>query len=185
MTFSVLVIWLQNDLSSCNYWSQFLNSIHTKWGRLWPRSGSFLCKIKIVNFCRKISGMYQKHTLLLRGIRGLVVRKINFAVTMVSCPGRKRRQGFWICCSHDLLWVILCIPWWRYEMEIFSALLAICAGNSPITGEFPTQRPVTRIFDVFFDLRLNKRFSKQSWCWWFETPSRPSWRHSNVHLLAH
>ena len=42
-------------------------------------------------------------------------------------------------------------------METFSALLAICAGNSPVTGEFPTQRPVTGNFDVFFDLRLNKR----------------------------
>ena len=39
-------------------------------------------------------------------------------------------------------------------------LLASCAGNSPITGEFPAQRPVTRSFDVFFDLRPNKRFSK-------------------------
>ena len=45
-------------------------------------------------------------------------------------------------------------------METFSALLAICAGNSPVPGEFPTQRPVTRSFDVFFDLRLNKRLSK-------------------------
>ena len=39
-------------------------------------------------------------------------------------------------------------------MEAFSALLAICAWNSPVTGEFPTQRPVTRSFDVFFDLRI-------------------------------
>ena len=46
-------------------------------------------------------------------------------------------------------------PWWRHEMEPFSALLAICARNSPATGEFPAQRPVTRSFDVFFDLRLN------------------------------
>ena len=38
-------------------------------------------------------------------------------------------------------------------METFSALLAICAGNSPAPGEFPSQRPVTRSFDVFFDLR--------------------------------
>ena len=45
--------------------------------------------------------------------------------------------------------------WWRHQMEPFSALLAICAGNSPVTGEFPTQRPVTRSCDVFFDLRLN------------------------------
>ena len=48
--------------------------------------------------------------------------------------------------------------WWRHQMETFSALLAICAGNSPVPGEFPTQRPVTRSFDVFFDLRLNKRW---------------------------
>ena len=46
-------------------------------------------------------------------------------------------------------------------------------------GEFPTQRPVTRSFGVFFDLRLNKRLNKQSWGWWFETLSRPSWRHRN------
>ena len=36
-----------------------------------------------------------------------------------------------------------------------SALLVLCAGNSPVPGEFPTQRPVTRSLDVFFDLRLN------------------------------
>ena len=48
-------------------------------------------------------------------------------------------------------------------METFSALLAICVGNSPMTGELPAQRPVTRSFDVFFDLRLNKRLSKQWW----------------------
>ena len=55
-------------------------------------------------------------------------------------------------------------------------LLAFSAGNSPDTGESPSQRPVTQFFDVFFDLRLDKRLSKQSWGWWFETPSRPSWR---------
>ena len=60
-----------------------------------------------------------------------------------------------------------------------SALLAICAGNSPVTGEFPAQRPVTRSFDVFFDLRQNKCLSKQWWGWWFESPSRPLWRHCN------
>ena len=45
-------------------------------------------------------------------------------------------------------------------METFSGLLAICAGNSTLTGEFPAQSPVTRIFDIFFDLRLNEWFSK-------------------------
>ena len=69
--------------------------------------------------------------------------------------------------------------WRRHQMGTFSALLALCAGNSPITGEFPTQRPVTRSFDVFFDLRLNKWLSKQSRGWWFETPLCPLWRHRN------
>ena len=53
------------------------------------------------------------------------------------------------------------------------------AGNSPVPGEFRAQRPVMRSFDIFFDLRLNKRLSKQSWGWWFETPLRPLWRHRN------
>ena len=39
-------------------------------------------------------------------------------------------------------------------METFSALLALCAGNSPVNVEFPAQRPVTQSFDVFFDQGL-------------------------------
>ena len=64
-------------------------------------------------------------------------------------------------------------------METFSALLAICAGNSPVPGEFPTQRPVMRSFDVYFDMHPNKRLSKQSWGWRFETLSQPFWRNRN------
>ena len=62
-------------------------------------------------------------------------------------------------------------------METFSALLVLCAGN---TGEFPSQRPVTRSFDLFFDLSLNKRLSEQSRRRWFEMPSYPLWSHCNV-----
>ena len=64
-------------------------------------------------------------------------------------------------------------------METFSALLALCAGNLSAIGEFPAQRPVTRSFDVYFDLRLNKRLSKQPWGWWFVMPSWSLWRHCN------
>ena len=52
-------------------------------------------------------------------------------------------------------------------------------GDFTGLGEFPTQRPVTRSFDIFFDLRLNKRLSKQPCGWWFETPSWSLWRHCN------
>ena len=69
---------------------------------------------------------------------------------------------------------------WLHEMETFSALLALCEGNSPVTGEIPWRRPVTQSFDVFFVLRLNKRLRKQSRRRGFETQSRPLWRHCNV-----
>ena len=71
-------------------------------------------------------------------------------------------------------------------METFSTLLALCVGNSPVnspvTGEFPTQRPVMRSFDFFFDLRLNKWLCKQSWCGWFETPTCSLWGHRNDNI---
>ena len=63
--------------------------------------------------------------------------------------------------------------------NIFRVTGPLC-GEFTGPGEFPTQRPVTRSFDVYFDLRLNKRLSKQSWGWWFETLSRSLWRHRNV-----
>ena len=71
------------------------------------------------------------------------------------------------------------VTWWCYQMETFSTLLALCVGNSPVTGEFPAQKPVTWSFDVFFDLCLNKQLSKQLWGWWFETILHPLWRHCN------
>ena len=57
-------------------------------------------------------------------------------------------------------------------METFSALLVLSVRNSPVTGEFPSQRPLTRSYGVFFDLHLDKRLSWQSRRWWFDTPSR-------------
>ena len=62
--------------------------------------------------------------------------------------------------------------------NIFRVTGPLC-GEFTGPGEFPTQRPVTRNFDVFFDLRLNKPLSKQSWGWWFETLSCSLWRHRN------
>ena len=80
---------------------------------------------------------------------------------------------------NDVTWV----PW-RFNM------MTLSNGNifrvtGPLCREFtghrriPSQRPVTRSFDAFFDLRLNKRLSKQSWVWWFEKPSCSLWRHCN------
>ena len=86
----------------------------------------------------------------------------------LCCWGRKatliRRE-----CDHDDV-----IKWKHFRVT--GPLCGKFTGH----GEFPSQRPVTRSFDVFFDLRGNKRLRKQSWGWWFETQSRSLWRHCNA-----
>ena len=93
--------------------------------------------------------------------------------------GLCRYWQMWKCRVESVSYLVHGLTWWRHQMETFSGLLAFCAGNSSVTGEFPTQKPVTRSFDVFFDLRLNNRFRKQSWGWWFEMTLCPLWRHCN------
>ena len=91
------------------------------------------------------------------------------------------------------LWIV---PWMIHAVQDLSSfcicfMMTSSNGNifrvpGHLCGEFtdprwiPAQRPVTRSFDVFFDLHLNKRLSKQWWGWWFETPSCPLWRHRNI-----
>ena len=67
--------------------------------------------------------------------------------------------------------------------NIFRVTGPLC-GEFTGPGEFPTQRPVTRSFGVFFDLRQNKRLSKQPWGWWFEMPSWSLWRQCNGSSLS-
>ena len=98
--------------------------------------------------------------------------KMNKQWTLLSCYDH---HSEWEVCRKPCTYVCA-DTWWRHQMETFSALLALCVGNSLVTGKFPAQRPVTWRFGVF-DLHLNKRLSKQSWGWWFETPSRSLWRH--------
>ena len=69
---------------------------------------------------------------------------------------------------------------WRHQMESFSVSIALCAWNSPVTGEFLSQRPVMRSLDVAFNMCLNKRLSKQSWGWRFYMPSCSLWRHTAI-----
>ena len=72
------------------------------------------------------------------------------------------------------------LTWWRHQNgSIFRVTGPLC-GELTGSGEYPAQRPVTQSFDVFFDLRPNKRLSKQPWGWWFQTPSWSLWRHCNV-----
>ena len=78
--------------------------------------------------------------------------------------GENARDTVVACVTRNFTYLVRG-PWWRHQMETFSALLALRAGNSSVTGEFPSQRPVTCSFDIFLDLRQNKRLSKQSWGW--------------------
>ena len=83
------------------------------------------------------------------------------------------------CCGYGTLYVsILYMAWWRHQMETFSALLALCAVNSPHKDQWHVE------LWCFFYLHLNKRLSKQSRRWWFETPSRPLWCHCNWMILG-
>ena len=93
------------------------------------------------------------------------------------------------------------LGWWKnflsfaiYVIYSFNKISVIMMTSSnenifrvtgPLCGEFPSQRPVSRKFDVFLDLCLNKRLSKHSWGWWFETPSRPLWSQCNVCVCCH
>ena len=79
-----------------------------------------------------------------------------------------------LCCYpiHTIWMRVKSTAWWRHQMETFSPLLGLCVGNSPVTDDFPTQRPVTRSFEVFFDLRMNQQLSKHCSRRWFETSSR-------------
>ena len=70
--------------------------------------------------------------------------------------------------------------WWRHQIEAYFRVTGHFCGDFTGPGEFPAQRPVTRSFGVFFDLRPNKRLSKHWWGWWFETSSSPFWRYCNV-----
>ena len=113
------------------------------------------------------SGSFFLITVINYMYKGVIVEIWNFYNTYLCTATLKKWKLSW------------CLSWWHHQMEPSSALLVLCAVNSAVT----TQRPVTRSFDVYFDLRLNKRLSKQSWGWWFETPSRSLWRRSNVMMM--
>ena len=129
-----------------------------------------LCELAVVLFCetsatgRKACGGFVKRTLVSLQWRH---RHLDYFFNGLFWLTADKTSTFW---KRGRLWgestfpsscaesvSTSCHPWWRHQMEIFSALLALCARNSPVTGDFPAQRPVTRSFDVFFDLRLNKR----------------------------
>ena len=106
----------------------------------------------------------------------------NLKPVQIASSGRLIQGcGQWLTsmCG-NFLWFVL--PWWHHQMETFSLLLALSAGNSPVVS--PHKGPVTQSLDVFFDLHLNKRLNKQSSRRWFEMPLRSLWRHYNAEMTT-
>ena len=89
---------------------------------------------------------------------------LNLSSVILSpfCPGETRQSA-----------------WWRLQLEIFSALLLLSCGEFTVHWWIPLTKASDAEFEVFFDLRLNKRLSKQSRCRWFEMAVRSLWRHTN------
>ena len=69
-----------------------------------------------------------------------------------------------------------------FVLLMYAIYMMMSSNGNIFRWPFVRNSPVTLRFDVFLDLRLNKRLSKQPWGWWFETPSRTLWRHRNGHL---
>ena len=160
--------WTKNALRTCKQ-----PSVRSKW--IWENThGMYFNYFKIRRMIMMTQtldlSIYHWNTICLGLCLQDVYSTTNFTDNVLRC--------------FTMFTKILPNSWWRHQMKAFSALLALCAGNSPVIIEFSAQRPVTRSFDVFFDLRMNKRLSKQSWGWWFETPSHPLWRHSHVQFAS-
>ena len=134
--------------------SKSIAQVHNNWSS--PKS---ICCYYGIYSDNKISFMK-------RSLKTDIRHNANLVVTggTAACHSYKLQCSQWrvICHGRDDV-----IKWKHFRV------------TGPLCGEFPAQMPVTRGFDIFFDLCLNKRFSKQSWGWWFKTPSCSSWRHCN------
>ena len=104
-------------------------------------------------------------------------RQEKFCKTKYALSGNKTNWSF----IHGPQGEEAVFWWWRHQMEIFSALLAFCMRGihrSPVNSPHKGQWRGAQMF--FFYMRLNKRLTKQSCGWRFETPSRSVWRHCNI-----
>ena len=140
--------------------SNFLSPISIACKTFWCNKHHYTCII------------YQISRVTCNNIRGLV--QMNFGESEHGKYTYQWSLGFesYLKFSNALLYhtwstFVQNKSWWRHQMETFSVWLAYCEGNSLVTGEFPSQRPVTRSFDVFFDLHPNKRLSEPSRRRWF------------------
>ena len=116
----------------------------------------------------------------------------NWSKSAIRTQWNKDENVYILCCFAVLKKFFREMSYWLLSWKTVQSYSMMTSSNGNIfrvtgplcgeftgPGEFPTQRPVTRSFDVYFDLRLNKRLCKQSRGWWFETLLCPLWCHSN------
>ena len=154
---SIPALWLSNVSTSAEVRHRAKRSVPKQWQL--DNTASYVCWNKedyIVNHEGVYGGAWADSRLIMMITKSSVNRR-----TFKWCCWRNKLylcklwKGALNC--HDILYHgvpcrELCISqktWWRHQMETFSALLALCARNSPVTGDFPSQGPVTRSFDVF------------------------------------
>ena len=113
----------------------------------------------------------------LKKFKWLLRAQLTHMPTAIGYACARRKKYRFICLSASIDVYKQIVHRNRILTEVYTGwkksyweLLAFCAGNSSVTGELPAQRPVTRSFDIFFDLHLNKRLSKQSRNRWFKAP---------------
>ena len=138
-----------------------INYIHYKvWGEITYSFPNFKgCTVEVWEWISNFKPHFTGHVITYPCQEG-PLESCALQSYMMSCFMQNFEQ---IYNNHDIRELTYCHlcrhSWLRHQMETFSALLDICARNSPVTGEFPAQRPGTRSFDVFFDLHLNNRLS--------------------------
>ena len=144
---------------------------HTKYMHIkWSKSGTILCNVKSLSNTTVIYiYIYMYQRCIGRDQYGYVLYTKN--IHNLLC---RSTPSYWIVVGNR---ISPCADIEVYMMTSSNGNIFRVTG--PLCGEFTAQKSVTRSFDVFFDLRLNKPLSKHSWGWWFETLSRPLWRHCN------
>ena len=149
-----------HDLNQC--WPSSLTHIHGSRGWGW----SFLIREKHIHGTYWLSSCYS-----------FSVLPTQTCMLFKQCITCRRNHAKYSGYADRYTGKDCTMPWWRHRSRWIPRTKA---SDAEFWCEFPAQRPVTRSFDVFFDLSRNKQLSKQPWGWWFETPSWPLWRQCNA-----
>ena len=155
--------------SGCDHWLLILA----------PLTENFTLSLSYVTQCKTSYQHYHHKGKSLTQNNRIQLKFIPHGRWLKTCASKSVLLRY-LSIPFELFWAHIVWSWWCHQMEIFSALLALCDGNSTGISRLPPQRPVG--FAVFFDLRMETLLSKQSRRWWFETPSRSLWRHCSVFI---